>query len=163
MKDSNLLSCLTAIQEAHDYINELETKVKDLEANQKCTSLLEYIQFSIYRPKRIFTQNKKCSKCDQNGFRKVEDYFYNRSKVCDCQRLEYEYAVEKLNVFSTSCIQGTKEKTYDCVDADGNLISVSTDLVFNTYDDSHKDIDYRKVYYINESDCEALCKKLSLE
>lgn len=157
--NKNLIECLEALQKTQDYISQLETKIGDLEKDKSVESLLPYIQFSIYRPVKVFVKNPKCSKCDENGFVKSKDYFYNRFELCQCQKCSETFNTDRLDVFSTSYID--PKKVYDCVDAEKNLISVDIDFVYSSFSEEHLKYDYHSVFYANKEDCEKYCMEVN--
>lgn len=149
------------MQKTQDYISELEKKVDDLQQDKSIKSLLPYIQFSIYFPVKVYFKGQKCKNCDENGFVKSVDYFYDRHSVCGCQKLQYKFNCDKLDVFSTSYVNN--KKVYDCVDSNQNLVSVDFDFVYQSFSDEHLKFDYHSVFYVNKEDCEKFCTEVNHE
>lgn len=142
-----------SLTEIREKAEELDATVEKLQNDKNVVSLLPYIQGKLYRPVKKFYQAKKCNKCDKNGFISVPDNFYSRYKLCNCRKQCYEYVVEELSVISTSYINETETKTYDCTYGEGNLISVNENYVYKEFSKEHLNLDDSFVYYVDERDC----------
>lgn len=150
---SNIEVITKSLTEIRQKAEELDNTVQELQNSKSVLTLLPYIQGKLYRPIKVFYQPDKCNKCDKNGFIPVPDNFYSRYKLCDCRKKYYEYVIQELSVISTSYIDDTGIKTYDCVYDENNLISVNENYVYKEFSKEHLDLDDSLIYYVDERDC----------
>ena len=162
MNNEGLIKCLEGLQQAQDTIDSLNAEIEELKNSKKCQSLLSYIQGSIYRPVKVFSKQPKCGKCNSNGMIPVKDEFFTRYVDCDCQKLKFEYQVQKLDVVSTSYIDDTDDVTYDCV-VGNDLISVAEKYLCDRFDNKHLALDSKDVFYKNEEDCKKFVEEKTNE
>ncbi|MBO7212428.1 MAG: hypothetical protein J6V44_15715 [Methanobrevibacter sp.] len=173
-KNVSLLDELIQVSEtaidAHRYIDQLEQEIAELKSNPDLVSkdknqyitTLPHIITTIYRPSYNYVKsNQKCNKC-KDGFIKVEDSFYTRTKICDCQKKVLNYFVQELSAISVSCIVNKEETvTYDCIPKGSNdtIISVNRKYIYNSFNKKHLSLDIGNVFYTNKEDCEEFCRR----